>query len=204
MIDSATCTKAVSDISLPYNLILEAKFKGYKLSVVPKVSGISYYRKYCLDRNSRFTPDDLKAMERELNKGSAVKNAKYRVFELARVSDGTMSAFIEFKVSANEILIEYLSVSKTDQRRGIGTFLMKSAKEVASIKRIPNLWLSSEPDVVSFYEQNGFKGDNLHCSLPRMTLSIAGREHTCHEKLECYDLAYSEAQKLSMIPYKKV
>lgn len=203
IIDSALCTNAVSDISLPNNLILEAKFKGFKLSIVPKVSGKSYYRKYCSDRNSEFSHDDLKIMKRELYKGTAVKNETYRVFELTRVSDGVMSAFIEFKISAQEINVEHVSISKTDQGKGVGTLLMKSIKEVASIKKILNVTLISESDVMLFYEKNGFKRYNLSCPLPLMKLSIAKRDHACHKTLECYDLTYSEAQILSPVPFKK-
>lgn len=205
MIDSATCTKAVSDIYLPRSLILEAKYKGYKISVVPNVSDESYVRAYCFDRNDEFTYYNLGNMTEELKTMNAVNNNKNkRTIELVDVSVGSVSAFITAEFCKDKLSIGFLSVSKGSQGKGLGSLLMKSIIEVAVDNKIKSLDLISEENTISYYRKFGMKEVDPEEFMPKMTVATPGRNYVRSGALTSYDPAYYDAQLLLPIPYKKI
>ncbi len=204
MIDSASCTKAVSDIYLPRSLILEAKHKGYKISVVPNVSDESYFRAYCISRNETFSTAARQNMkDKLLNNDAAVDNCRKMVIELVDI-ENIMAAHLSFELYDEELSIEYLSVKEACQLNGLGTLLMRSVVEVAVLNNIPNIALVSEYNTISFYNKFGFKEVKPGNSIPFMILAAPERSYIKSKALEYYDLAYSDAQLLLPIPYKNI
>ncbi|WP_422488839.1 GNAT family N-acetyltransferase [Endozoicomonas sp. ALE010] len=202
IIELASCTKAVSDIALPYNLILEARFKGYKISVVPNVSDISYIREYFYSKNLKVSP--IKGAKKALKKIDTAKNSNKRVIELIDISAATTAAYLSFKLNQESISIELLSVKKSYQGNGLGKLLMKSIIEVAASRKVPGIVLNSDYDAISFYEKFGFKKVKTGESEPLMKLATPVRDYLRQKSLEHYDLICLDKQLLSPIQYKKV
>ena len=219
------CIKASeknSGFSIPNSILLEAKFKGYKIKAVSEIQS-EFYLRLCIPESSK---ELWKPSHMFLKNEMTEKSKGNHYIELINDDTGKTEAFVSLHITTHQIKVENLIVSTRKRKTGLGGLLINLVKAVAFNKAIKIIKLTSMPESIKFYEKYGFtmfsKYKPFCTALMEHKVSFSKNFHIWNSKVKkqevymympfkelnkvsaTYDLALPDEKKLVSIPLKKV
>ncbi|KEQ16660.1 GNAT family N-acetyltransferase [Endozoicomonas numazuensis] len=198
-------------IYLSDTLLNKARFNGHSVVLVEDLSEESYFLYFAKSQGHKTNADDRGQMKSDLKSSLArfINRRKFTI-ELKNITTCTLVGFISCKIEGRDdkkvLDIKYLSISRDNQRKGFGSYLIKCAIDIAENHCIPKVTLVDDFGTEEFYT----KKIGMHNLGPlgglrdNMELNISSFKHSLDSNISHLDLYLSDRQKRTQLKHLSV
>ena len=194
----------VDPIYISIDLFSKIKSRGYNIFAVVGLALESYRYDIHIARNFPPTHFNHRVILPELQNPTArTDNSNSFIIELTGIDPNVMLGFLAYKIHGEIFSINFLSISKDHQRKGLGTLLMNCAEDIAKNLNVTVINLYALKDSIGFYEKLGMLKNESSMTGAVIDLAVDYPVFPWLNLPKYLDIALSNKQQLSRIPLKK-
>ena len=194
----------VDPIYISTDLFLKIKSRGYNIFAVVGLALESYSYDFHIAGNFPPAYFNWRDILPELQNPTArTDNSESFVIELTGIDPNVMLGFLAYKIYGEILSINFLSISKDHQRKGLGTLLMNCAEDIAKNHKLKVISLYAFENTIGFYEKFGMLKNKSGMTGASMDRELDYPVFPWLNLPKYLDIPLSNKQQLSRIPLKK-